>query len=108
LYRVIQDRDVTSGLSANHATTANYVPAKRNCTLFNNRDNFVVNVIGAGANVSALDTITITLGTAAQVLACAEKQSDVLYGSRFSGKGSLIDIDVAFSAGITTIAYAAV
>ena len=98
----------TAANSANHATTANYVPATAISHYSATATTVVVNVIGAGANVTVLDTITITMATAAQVLACAEKLSDVLYGNRFSGKGSLIDIDVAFSAGITTIVYAAV
>tara|TARA_R110000744_G_scaffold367443_1_gene476953 strand:+ start:406 stop:711 length:306 start_codon:yes stop_codon:yes gene_type:complete len=98
----------TAANSADHATTRNYVDASSIQHFATTGTTIIVNMIGVGANGLNLDKITITLGSAANTLACADKLADVLYGNKFSGRGAIMEIGVAFSAGITTIAYAAV
>ena len=98
----------TVGNSANHGSTRDYVDADAIKHMDTTDTTVIVYVIGKGANVSALDKITLTMGTAAQVQACGDKLADVLYGNKFSGRGAIMDVGVAFSAGITTIAYTAV
>ena len=60
---------------------------------------------GKGGN-AALDTMTITTGSAAQSVACADKLTALMYGNMSLGHAPVVDVD--FSAGITTIAYAVV
>ena len=98
----------TAANSADHATTRNYVDASSIPHFATTGTTVIVNMIGVGANGLNLDKITITLATAAQVQACANKLADVLHGNKFSGKGAIMEVGVAFSPGITTIAYAAV
>jgi hypothetical protein len=98
---------VTVAGSANDADVSNYVAVDAIHHFSTTDASVIVNVIGAGANVSALDTITIELSTAAEIHACANKLAQLMTAVNVT-KATPIVVDVNFSAGITDITYAAV
>ena len=64
-------------------------------------------VIGRGADVAVLDTITISTTTAAQAQTCADKLAQVMTAVHVT-KATPLVIDTNFSDGVTGIAYAVV
>jgi hypothetical protein len=66
----------------------------------------VVHIVGKGSinNETNWDTITITLATAAQAQACADKLAQVMTAVNVT-KATPIVVDTSFSAGISGIEY---
>jgi hypothetical protein len=88
------------------ASVANYVAVDALDHFSTTATTVVVHIVGKGSinNETQWDTIAITLATAAQAQACADKLAQLMTAVNVT-KATPIVVDTSFSAGISTIIY---
>tara|TARA_R100000773_G_C4114504_1_gene52997 strand:- start:53 stop:367 length:315 start_codon:yes stop_codon:yes gene_type:complete len=88
------------------ADEAYYAPAEKIEHIATAANEVVVSLIGKGANVSALDTITLVPATTGDELAIADKLADAIFGNM--ALGGVVEISPNFDSRITSITYTVV
>tara|TARA_Y100001963_G_C6395843_1_gene271872 strand:- start:89 stop:400 length:312 start_codon:yes stop_codon:yes gene_type:complete len=102
--KVLKFRKTSAG--AADADEAYYVPAEKIEHIATAADEVVVHLIGKGANVSALDTITIVPTNTGDELALADVIANAIFGNM--QLGGVVEISPNFDSRINSVTYTAV
>ena len=100
--KILKFRKTSAGGSID-ADEAYYVPAEKVEHIATAADEVVVHLIGKGANVSALDTITLVPATTGDELVVADKLADAIFGNM--QLGGVVEISPNFDSRIDSITY---
>jgi len=103
--KILKFRKTAAG-GAIDADEAYYCPAEKIEHIATAANEVVVHLIGKGANVSALDTITIVPTTTGDELVLADKLASAIFGNM--SLGGVVEISPNFDSRIDSVTYTAV